>query len=134
LEVPYIPIPKGQVVRESYGTSVPDLTAENLKRLYEEDLLTDAEIGAKFGVSDVLVSQHRRLHGIRTLTFREREERKNPSVPKMEELTKEVLAELYLTKTDAQIGTLYGVSKVTIRNRRNLYGIQATRNGPSRKF
>lgn len=123
--VPTFHIPKGQLIRDSYPTSVVGLTKDSLIQMYSVELMTDGEIATKLGVSDVLISQQRKLHGIPTLSYIERAAQKTGRVDTIQTLTREKLSELYQTMSDTEIGQRYGVSKVTIRNRRKQFGIAA---------
>ncbi len=120
--VPYKAPPKGPVVQPYYETGVQGLTSAVLQQLYAEELKTDAEIGSLYGVSDVLISQQRKRYGIVTLTPRQRSEKKHGG-PSLDGLTRERLEELCQTLSDSKIASIYGTTKVTIRNWRNRFGI-----------
>jgi hypothetical protein len=119
------PLPIGPTRKRSYNTTVEGLTADALRHLYCVDLLPDSVIARKFGVSDALISQQRKRFAIATITARQREELRNPSGLSLRDLTADRLRELYTTLSDSQIATLYSTSKVTIRNRRHEFGIEA---------
>jgi hypothetical protein len=123
--IPSYVLPAGQVIRDVYATGVPGLDADTLHRLYAVELRTDADIASQLGVSDVLVSQQRKRHGIRTLTAKEREDQKSVNQRPLSSLTPDMLRHLYLSMSDQEVATLYGTSKVTIRNRRRMWGIEA---------
>jgi hypothetical protein len=120
--VPQYSLPKEPAKNGVYSTKVSGLTEEVLKNLYEIELLTDAEIGNRFGTSDVLISQQRKRWGIPTISYTQRSA-KLRNGPALDTLTKESLAELYLTRSDAQISKMYSVSKVAIRKLRHKFGI-----------
>lgn len=121
-QVPHYALPKGFTPSGACSTKISGLTEEALRSLYEVEFLTDAEIGRKFGVSDVLISQQRKRFGIHTLSSSHRSALAF-GLPLLETLTKESLSEMYLAKSDGQIAMVYGVSKVTIRNLRHKLGV-----------
>jgi len=123
--VPFISVPKGPLRREVYSST--KVSEGELRNLYEVELLTDSEIGQKFGVSDVLISQQRKRFNIQSVSFRQRIEKRNPSLLPLSGLTEERLRELSVTLSDGDIAKLYGVSKPTIRNRRHQYKILTER-------
>jgi len=75
------------------------VTPDRLRELYEVEQKTDAQIGALFGVSDVAVSYFRRKWGI------------GKKASPLETLTSEALAQLYLTKSDAEIAAQYNIGR-----------------------
>ena len=120
--VPQYSLPKEPTKNGTYSTKVSGLTEEVLRTLYEIELLTDAEIGKRFDTSDVLISQQRKRFGIQTINYTQRSA-KLQNGPALETITKESLAELYLTQSDAQIARVYSVSKVAIRKLRHRFDI-----------
>jgi hypothetical protein len=121
--VPCYPLPKGPDKKETCDTKVSGLTEAALRELYEVELLTDAEIGKRFGTSDVLISQQRKRWGISTISFTQRSAKASGSLS-LDSLTKETLADLYLHNSDDQIAKMYSVSKVAIRKLRHRLGIE----------
>lgn len=120
-QVPVVLIPQGQSSK-TYATRKA-LTEENLRRHYQGELLTDSEIAKIYKVSDVLVSQQRKYHGIPTISPRRRSELKRLG-PSLDDLTKEQLAKLRETLSFKAIGAMYGVSKIPIVSRCRKWGIQ----------
>lgn len=120
--VPKYSLPKEPVKNGTYSTKVLGLTEEVLRTLYEVELLTDAEIGQRFGTSDVLISQQRKRWRIPTINYSQRSAKVRGG-PELSTLTKESLADLYQTQSDAKIASLYSVSKVSVRNLRHRFGI-----------
>ena len=98
------------------------MTPERMRVLYEAH--TDAEIGRLVGVSDVAVSNYRRKHGIATVTLRQRKDRERDG-PTLDDLTPGKLASLYAQMGDKAISKLYGTSSLTIRRKRQAWGIQS---------
>ena len=113
------------------GTKAPNngwakqagLDAPTLRALYAES--TDKEIAARYGVSDALISYYRRKWGIATVTSRQRGDLARVGLPKLDDLTPVVLADLYARMGDRQIAKLYGVEKPAISRLRERYGIVA---------
>ena len=96
------------------------MTPEKVRSLYESGK-TDREIGDLIQVSDVAVSYFRRVHGITTKSQGDRAfERSGKS---LDNLTALELSALYLEMSDEAIGKIYGVSKTTVRAKRNELGI-----------
>jgi hypothetical protein len=122
-QIPRYILPRAPLPSEACTTKISGLTEEALRALYEVDLLTDAEIGKRFGTSDVLISQQRKRWGITTLSFTQRSARAFGSLS-LGDLTKDKLSELYLKNSDDQIARLYSVSKVAIRNLRHKWGVE----------
>lgn len=107
---------------QGWATQV-GLTAEVLRGMYVE--MTDAEIGARYGVSDTIIRYYRRKWGIRTINARQRADQGRVGLPTLESLTAPVLADLYAQMGDRQIAAMYGVQKPTIAALREKYGIGA---------
>jgi len=97
------------------------VSPELLRNLYAEK--TDKEIAVRFGVSDVLVSHWRKKWGIPTVTPRQRRDRERVGLPRLDEITPVLLAELYTKMGDRQIGQRYGVQKPAILRLRRKWGI-----------
>lgn len=102
------------------------VSPDELRRLYEDELLTDAEIARMFGgASDVSVSQYRKRYGIQTITARQRKElREGKPSQSIDDLSPAKLRDLYSRMGDGEIGKLCGVSKPTIRKLRHVWGIE----------
>lgn len=111
------------------------LTPESLRQRYEAEMLTDQEIAEsvarEYGLPpfhERAVARIRKKWGIASLSEGDRRERKRgESALNLSELSQEELSRLYEIEllSDAQIGKLYGVSKMPIRARRKRYGIVA---------
>jgi len=121
-QVPKYTLPKDPAKNGTYTTKVSGLTKEALQTLYEVELLTDVEIGQRFEVSDVLISQQRKRWGIPMISYTQRSARLRNG-PALDTLTKETLSNLYQTHSDAQIASVYSVSKVAVRNLRRRFGV-----------
>ena len=67
-------------VQDSTGPTLADLTADTLRTLYCERLLTDSEIGARYGVSKMPVRHRRHEWGIETISRGERMRLRAPVV------------------------------------------------------
>jgi len=103
---------------------IPELTEAILRRLYQEELRTDAHIAAQFGVTDVLISLRRKKWGIPSLTARQRRElQTGRQGPTLDGLTASTLADLYQRMGDVQIAKMYGVAKPAIKRLRQQWGI-----------
>ena len=98
------------------------LTPEMLRRLYAES--TDQELALKFGCSDATISYYRRKWGIPTITLRQRRDQHRGG-PSLDQLTPELLTELYRKMGERQIAGLYGVKKPAIARLRALWGIES---------
>lgn len=122
--VPIYLLPKEPARKGAYSTKISGLTEEALRTLYEVELLTDAEIGQRFETSDVLISQQRKRWGISTISYSQRSAKARKG-PALSTLTKESLAKLYSTQSDAQIAQLYSVSKVAVRKLRQRLGVES---------
>ena len=121
--VPCYKLPKEPNKKENCDTKVSGLTETALRELYEVKLMTDAEIGKRFGTSDVLISQQRKRWGIATISFTQRSAKASGSLS-LGSLTKDTLTDLYLRNSDDQIAAMYSVSKVAVRNLRHKWGVE----------
>lgn len=65
-------------VMDRTGPTLADLTEETLRHLYEERLLTDEEIGGRYGVTKTPIRHRRREWGIETISKAERSARLGP--------------------------------------------------------
>jgi hypothetical protein len=117
-----------------YGMLSKALDEMKLRRLYKEDLLTDAQIAAKVAAdlgletafSDVAVARLRKRWGIGPITPRQRRERQEGHAgPSLDDVTPAILRDLYSRMGERQIAKHYGVKKSAIQRLRKLWGIEA---------
>lgn len=97
-----------------------------LKRLYLDEGLSDADIASQFGVAAVTVSRWRQRFGIDTLANIDRRKRLE-SIPHLS-VDEATLRRLYLDEGLglAEIGRLFGCSRVPIRQALFRFGIRPT--------
>jgi DNA-binding CsgD family transcriptional regulator len=90
------------------------LTADELRALYIDQKLTDAEIGRQLGVSNVTVAIYRKRHGIRRET-----------ALVVHEIPREELHEMYVNKkqTMGEICKHFGCGESTVRTNIIRYGL-----------
>lgn len=117
-----------------YGMLSQALDETKLRRLYENELLTDPQIAAKVAAdlglekafSDVAVARLRKRWGIGPLTPRQRRERQEGHAgPSLDDVTPAILRDLYSRMGERQIAKHYGVKKPAIQRLRKLWGIEA---------
>jgi hypothetical protein len=99
------------------------ITADKIRELYEVQGLTDKQIGARYGASDVAVSNFRRRNGI--LTKSQLQRLQPDRERRLDDLTEVQYIELCASKSDGAIAKEFGVSKFAVRRKRNLFGIPA---------
>jgi len=116
-----------------YGALTKALDETKLRRLYEDELLTDAEIattvatelGLEETFSDAAVARLRKRWGIATLTIRQRRERREGRTgPFLDDLTPAKLRDYYSQMGERQIAKMFGVKKPAIQRLRQQWGIE----------
>lgn len=94
------------------------LDEDAIRGLYEGHLMSDAEIGALYGLSDAGVGYLRRKCGISTMSAKERIARKakNAGLRDIREVDKDEMLELYQRCGQKQLAKMFGCSKILIRS------------------
>lgn len=100
------------------------LTKETLQELYVVQNKTDKEIGALYGVTDVAVNKRRLRLGIPTKSQLSRVHHNDDLSLEFEQLTPVRLAEIYSAMGQRAIAKRYGVSKPTVMNKLQKFGIR----------
>jgi len=101
------------------------LDEATLRNLYLEQVLSDKEIGNRYGITDVAVSYFRKKFGISTIGHKERHAVKaiRSGLRDIRLLNREELLDLYKKNGERGIAKIFGVSKTTIRALREKWDI-----------
>ncbi|MCK9154650.1 MAG: hypothetical protein M0P12_00900 [Paludibacteraceae bacterium] len=101
------------------------INIEELRRLYVLEGLTDAEIGKRFSVSDVCVSQYRKKAGIPTVSHRDKISKQaiENGLTDIQKIDKTELETMYLKHGERKLGEIFGCSKQLIKTRLMELGI-----------
>jgi len=112
----------GKQTHKNHGLDV-----EMLRGLYEKQLLSDAEIGRLYGLSDAGVSYLRRRHGIQTLSARNRRAQQavRRGLRDIRSVERAEFEKLYRNHGERALARMFGCSKILIRRKREEWGIAA---------
>jgi len=107
------------------------LAEDVLRKLYEELLLSDAEIAGRFGLTDVAVGYYRRKYGIVTIKARDRiaAKARRSGRQDINAVSKGELEKLYQGLGERRLAKRFGCSRMLVRTRLKEFGIVAMSKG-----
>jgi hypothetical protein len=104
------------------------LTETALRRMYQDELLSDAEIGKRYGLTDVAISYYRRKYVVPTISARERSaaRAKRGGLMDIRNVSRDSFRELCEIHGERALASMFGCSRQLVRTVRGEYSIGPT--------
>jgi hypothetical protein len=104
------------------------LTETALRRMYQDELLSDAEIGKRYGLTDVAISYYRRKYVVPTISARERSaaRAKRGGLMDIRNVSLDSFRELCEIHGERALASMFGCSRQLVRTVRGEYSIGPT--------